>query len=349
MCFVHIIKVSVLIRIFFMIKLPVSISYFCKALNKIMLKIGVIGAGELGETHVKVLKSLAAFELVGIYDVNHDSAIAIANQYGIPTFNNVEDLMKLVDVVDIVKPRESHFEYAVKAMRLSKHVFIEKPVTNTLEEARKLLSLSEEANVKVQVGHVERFNPAFRAALPFISHPMYIESHRMIEYDAQKENIPVVLDLMSHDLDIILSVVNANIKNIKATGVEVIGNTPDVVNAIVEFDNGCVANLSASRISLKNERVTKFFQKDAHIKIDYLKKETSLFSLTENGKRTICSKNIEIIDENPIQTELEEFAKSIINNTTPIVGILDGYLMLDAAYKVAEKLNYPGVLTKVSA
>jgi predicted dehydrogenase len=314
-----------------------------------MLKIGVIGAGELGETHIEILKEIKAFELIGVFDANQERANKLAQKHDILSYNNVDDLMQLVDVIDIVKPTSSHFEYAVKAMRLSKHVFIEKPVTNTLEEAKKLLELSEEANVKVQIGHVERFNPAFKAALPYISHPMFIESHRMIEYDPLKENIPVVLDLMSHDLDIILSVVNANILNIKATGVEVIGNTPDVVNAIVEFDNGCVANLSASRVSMKNERITKFFQKDAHIKIDYLKKETNLFSLQTNGQRTICSKSIEIKKEDPIHSELEAFAQAIINNTSPIVGILDGYLMLDAAYKVAEKLNYPPRLVKVSA
>lgn len=314
-----------------------------------MLKIGVIGAGKLGETHIKILKKIDAFELVGFFDSNEEIKKRVSKIYGVKAYDKVDDLMQVVDVIDIVKPTVSHYEYAVQAMKLSKHVFIEKPVTNTLAEAKHLLELSEEANVKVQVGHVERFNPAFKAALPYISHPMYIESHRMIEYDPQKENIPVVLDLMSHDLDIILSIVNSNIKSIKATGVEVIGNNPDVVNAIVDFDNGCVANLSASRVSLKNERITKFFQKDAHIRIDYLKKETSLFSLTTNGKRTICSKNIKIKNEDPIQTELEEFAQSILNNTSPIVGILDGYLMLDAAYKIAEKLNFPTSLTKVSA
>jgi len=304
-----------------------------------MLKIGVIGAGKLGQMHIKILKEITAFELVGFFDPNGVDKVLISKKYKVKVFDSVEELMSLVDVVDIAKPSISHFDFAVMAIKLSKHVFIEKPVTKTLEEAKQLLELSEEANVKVQVGHVERFNPAFRAALPYISHPMFIESHRMIEFDAQKANIPVVLDLMSHDLDIILSVVDSNIKEIRATGVEVIGNTPDVVNAIVEFDNGCVANLTASRISLKNERITKFFQKDAHILIDYLKKETSLFALTTNGKTEICAKNIEIEDENPVKTELEEFASSIIKNTVPIVGILDGCLMLDAAYRIAEKLN----------
>jgi predicted dehydrogenase len=309
-----------------------------------MLKIGVIGAGVLGEKHIKILQEIDEFELVGFFDVNNENKQRVAQQYNVKAFDDVEELMYLVDVVDIAKPSISHFDFAVKAIKLSKHVFIEKPVTNTVEEAKQLMELKEEANVKVQVGHVERFNPAFKAALPYISNPMFIESHRMIEFDAQKANIPVVLDLMSHDLDIILSIVNSNIKSIKATGVEVIANSPDVVNAIVEFDNGCVANLTASRISLKNERITKFFQKDAHIKIDYLKKETNLFSLTTNGKKTISSKSIEIKDENPVKTELEEFAYSINSNTTPIVGILDGCLMLDAAYKIAEKLNISATL-----
>ena len=304
-----------------------------------MLKIGVIGAGKLGQTHIKLLKEIDQFELVGFFDPNGADKQRVSEDYQVKAFDDVEELMNLVDVVDIAKPSISHFDFAVMAIKLSKHVFIEKPVSNTVEEAKQLLELSEEANVKVQVGHVERFNPAFKAALPYISQPMFIESHRMIEFDAEKANIPVVLDLMSHDLDIILSIVNSNIKEIKATGVEVIGNTPDVVNAIVEFDNGCVANLTASRVSLKNERITKFFQKDAHIRIDYLKKETNLFALTTNGKTEICAKSIEIKDENPVKTELEEFAFSILNNTTPIVGILDGCLMLDAAYRIAEKLN----------
>lgn len=311
-----------------------------------MLKIGVIGAGELGENHIKLLSEIPDFDLVGFFDFDEEFKKNVANKYNVKAFDDVDQLMEIVDVVDIVKPSISHFDFAVKAIKLSKHVFIEKPLTNTVEEAKQLLELSKEANVKVQVGHVERFNPAFKAALPYISHPMFIESHRMIEFETNKSNIPVVLDLMSHDLDIILSIVNSHIKEIRATGVNVIGDTPDVVNAIVEFDNGCVANLTASRVSMKNERVTKFFQKDAHIKIDYLKKETNLFALTTNGKSKICSKNIEIKDENPIKTELQEFANSILNNTAPIVGILDGCLMLDAAYKVAEKLNFSASLVE---
>ncbi len=304
-----------------------------------MLKVGVIGAGNLGETHIKLLKGISDFELVGFYDGDESLKQNVSQSLNTKSFNSVDELIDLVDVVDIVKPTISHFDYAVNAIKQSKHVFIEKPVTNTVDEAKQLLELAEEANVKVQVGHVERFNPAFKAALPYITNPMFIETHRMIEFDPKTATIPVVMDLMSHDLDIILSLVKSNIKKIRAKGVEVIGNTPDIVNAIVEFDNGCVANLTASRISLKNERISKFYQRDAHIKIDYLAQETSLFSLKKNGKTEICSKQLTINKENPIKRELEEFAYSIINNTTPEVGIHDGSVMLDAAYQVAEKMQ----------
>ncbi len=305
----------------------------------LMLKVGVIGAGNLGETHIKLLKGINDFELVGFYDADEAYKDNVSTALNVKSFENVDELIDLVDVVDIVKPSISHFDYAVNAIKQSKHVFIEKPVTETLDEAKQLLELAEEANVKVQVGHVERFNPAFKAALPYISNPMFIETHRMIEFDPKKAKIPVVMDLMSHDLDIILSVVKSNIKKIRAKGVEVIGNTPDIVNAVVEFDNGCVANLTASRVSLKNERISKFYQRDAHIKIDYLAQETSLFSLKKNGKTEICSKQLEINKENPVKRELEEFAYAIINNTTPVVGIHDGGIMLEAAYQVAEKMK----------
>jgi len=305
----------------------------------IMLKVGVIGAGNLGRTHLELLKGINDFELVGFYDSDEIYKDSVSSALNVKSFGNVDELIGMVDVVDIVKPSISHFDYAVNSIKQSKHVFIEKPVTNTVDEAKQLLELAEEANVKVQVGHVERFNPAFKAALPYITNPMFIETHRMIEFDPKKATIPVVMDLMSHDLDIILSVVNSNIKKVSAKGVEVIGNTPDIVNAIVEFDNGCVANLTASRISLKNERISKFYQRDAHIKIDYLAQETSLFELKKNGKTEICSRNLTINKENPVQLELEEFAHAILNDTTPKVGIHDGSVMLDAAYRVAEKMQ----------
>jgi predicted dehydrogenase len=304
-----------------------------------MLKIGVIGANELAEAHIRLLQELDEFDLVGVHASNEKDLLTISEKCEVKPFTHVDEMLNLIDAVDIVKPTELHFDYASKAIKLSKHVFIEKPVTTTVEEAKQLLGLSEEANVVVQVGHIERFNPAFKAALPYITQPMFIETHRMVKFDAKKAEIPVVLDLMSHDLDIILSLVNSNIKTIRATGVEVVGLTPDIVNAVVEFDNGCIANLTASRISLKNERISKFYQRDAHIKIDYLKQETDLFALKKNGKTEICAKKIEIIEADALKEELKEFSNSIINNIAPEVGIHDGGKMLEVAYQIAEKLK----------
>lgn len=304
-----------------------------------MLNIGVIGANQLGEAHIKLLQELGEFNLIGIFDTNEEDLLAVSKKMKIKAYHDLDELFQSVEAVDIVKPIQFHFDYAVKAIRLSKHVFIEKPVTNTVEEAKQLLGLSEEANVIVQVGHIERFNPAFRSALPYISEPMFIETHRMVQFNEEKADISVVLDLMSHDLDIILSLVNSNIKNIKTTGVEVIGSTPDIVNAIVEFDNGCVANLTASRISLKNERVCKLYQKDAHIKIDFLKQETHLFALKKNGKTEIYSKEIEVIEADALKEELKEFAHSITHNISPEVGIHDGGKMLEISHQIVEKLK----------
>lgn len=304
-----------------------------------MIRIGVIGAGKLGENHIKLLKEIDQFELVGFYDSDESYKNEIAIELGVRPFDNVDELIASVDAVDIVKPSISHFDYAVRSIKQSKHVFIEKPVTDTVEEAKQLLELAEEANVKVQVGHVERYNPAFKAALPYIDNPMFIETHRMIEFDAQMRDIPVVMDLMSHDLDIVLNIVNSNIKKISASGVEVLGNSPDIVHAVVEFDNGCVANLTASRVSLTNERVTKFYQRDAHIIIDYYKQKTSLYKLKTNGKTEIDSEELVIQKHNPIQRELEDFAQSILTDIPPKVSILDGAKMLEAAFQVAEKIK----------
>jgi len=304
-----------------------------------MLKIGLIGSNHLVEKHIQLLREIDDFEIIGVYANNEEERVELANKMKIKSFNNVNDLIKSVDVVDIITSAANHFEYAVNAIKQSKHIFIEKPVVKTIEETKQLFALAEEANVKVQVGHVERFNPAFRTALPYISYPMFIETHRMIKFDTRKADISVIMDVMSHDIDIVLSVVKSNIKKISATGVEVIGNTPDVVNAVVEFDNGCVANLTASRVSLKNERISKFYQKDAHVKIDYLKQETNLFSLNANKHIGIIAEQLEIHKECAIKTELQEFADSINNNTPPIVGLHDVGVMLYAAYQVAEKMK----------
>ena len=210
-------------------------------------------------------------------------------EFGITRFLSLDELIDSVDVVDIVTPTISHFECASMALRKFRHVFIEKPIVTTLEEAKEMIKIAGEANVKVQVGHVERFNPAFLAAEPYFNKPMFIETHRLAQFNPRGTDVPVILDLMIHDIDIILSVVKSNIRKISASGVAVVSDTPDIANARIEFDNGCVANLTASRISIKNMRKSRFFQRDAYISVDFLNKEVEVVRIRDLINR--CTAN----------------------------------------------------------
>ncbi len=327
-----------------------------------MLKIGVLGAGHIGKIHIQLLLELKdQFELVGFYDSDEENAELVAKMFGIRKFSSKEELIQEVDCVDIVTPTLNHFESASYALRKSKHVFIEKPITHTIDEAKLLLSLSAEANVKVQVGHVERFNPAFKASLPHLNKPLFIETHRLAEFNSRGTDVSVILDLMIHDIDIILSVVKSGVKKISASGVSIVSDTPDISSARIEFDNGCVANLTASRISMKNMRKTRFFQKDAYITVDFLEKKSEVFKIQDlkgeanpfdvvldlgEGKQTkkIIFDQPEIELTNAIKEELKTFYEAISNDTTPIVSISDGYLALDIAQKIIDKINSSPIL-----
>jgi len=324
-----------------------------------MLKIGVLGAGHLGKIHINCILESDEFELVGFFDPDESIAQAVQSKYNISKYGDIESLVNSVDVVDIVTPTISHFDCASKALKGFKHVFIEKPVVNTPEEAKQLISLAGEAEVKVQVGHVERFNPAFTAAIPYFTQPMFIETHRLAQFNPRGTDVPVILDLMIHDIDIVLSVVKSNIKRISASGVPVVSDTPDIANARLEFDNGCVANLTASRISMKNMRKSRFFQNNAYIAVDFLDKKAEILRLEKvvdpkkadplamlidlgqgKGTKQIIFENPDIKPVNAIKTELEFFAKAITENQPPIVSIEDGYAALDVAYKIMDKMNY---------
>jgi len=321
-----------------------------------MLKIGVFGAGHLGKIHIKCIREISDWELVGFYDPDKEIKHQVSDEFDIKAFDNAEELIENADVVDIVTPTISHFECASAALKKSKHVFIEKPIVTTLDEAKELIDIASEAGVKVQVGHVERFNPAFLAASPYISNPMFIETHRLAQFNPRGTDVPVILDLMIHDIDIVMSVVKSGIKKISASGVAVVSDTPDIANARIEFDNGCAANLTASRLSLKNMRKSRFFQKNAYIAVDFLKKETEIIRLKDaetnnddpfamildlgNGKapKQIFFEKPEIIQLNAIKTELQSFYNSIIKNIEPSVTIVDGYNALDVAYRIMDKL-----------
>ena len=305
-----------------------------------MLKAGVLGAGHLGKIHLRLLNQSPKFNLVGFYDADESNAKKVSEELGYHYFKTIEELIDAVDVVDIVTPTLSHYECAKQAIAKGKHIFIEKPITKTVKEAEHIRELLAEHNIKGQVGHVERFNPAFLAVKDKLETPMFIETHRLAEFNPRGTDVPVVLDLMIHDIDIILSVVKSKVKNISASGVSVISDTPDIANARIEFENGCVANLTASRISLKNMRKTRFFQKDAYISVDFLEKKCEVVKMkdapkdpgdfdmilqnAEGVKKQIYFDNPEVSNNNAILDELETFADAINNNTKPIVSLHDG-------------------------
>lgn len=292
-----------------------------------MLKVGVAGAGHLGKIHLKLLKESKLFELVGFFDTDQKGSQTISDDLGYTYYSDYDKLLNDIDVIDIVTPTLSHFKMAKTAIEAGKHVFIEKPITNTIEEADELIALLRKHKVKGQVGHVERFNPAFIASAPKIKDPMFIEAHRLAEFNPRGTDVPVVLDLMIHDIDAILSVVNSEVKSINASGVSVISETPDIANARIQFENGCVANLTASRISLKNMRKARFFQRDAYISVDFLEKKSEVVKMknapekpgdfdmilqnAEGVKKQIYFDNPNVEPNNAIFEELESFARSI--------------------------------------
>lgn len=315
-----------------------------------MLKVGVLGAGHLGKIHLRLLQQSEKYELVGFYDDNPEYAEKIAQEFGYTRFDTIAKLIHAVDVIDIVTPTLSHSKCARVAIKSGKHVFIEKPISNTIEEAEEIIALAKEYNVKGQVGHVERFNPAFIATREMIDNPMFIETHRLAEFNPRGTDVPVVLDLMIHDIDVILSVVKSPVKHVNASGVSVISDTPDIANARIEFENGCVANLTASRISLKNMRKSRFFQKDAYISVDFLEKKCEVVKMkdapenpgdfdmilqnAEGIRKQIYFANPEIAQNNAILDELETFADAIENNKTPIVTLEDGTEALRIAHQI---------------
>lgn len=321
-----------------------------------MLKIGVIGAGHLGRIHIRLIKELdEVYELVGFHDPDPAVREKVSADFGITAYPDIHQLIQDAQVIDVVTPTIFHYETAAMALKKFRHVFIEKPVTETLEQAKSLLLLESEANVKVQVGHVERFNPAFLKVQEYINHPLFIETHRLAQFNPRGTDVSVVLDLMIHDIDIILSVVKANIRKISASGVPVVSDTPDIANARLEFDNGCVANVTASRISLKNMRKSRFFQRDAYISIDFLDKKSEIVQMSEddgndpfamtfdlgNGKprKKIVYNKLEVEPLNAIKEELRTFAEAILHDTKTKVSLSDGLKALDVAYQIIEKIE----------
>lgn len=323
-----------------------------------MLKVGVFGAGHLGKFHLNNWKEIEGVKLVGFFDPDNENAKAVSEQYGLKRFTDEEKLIDACDIVDVVAPTDHHFHICMQAVRKGRHVFVEKPLANTIQEGRDLVSMVREANVKMQVGHVERFNPAYLAISNMPLNPMFIEVHRLAQFNPRGTEVSVILDLMIHDIDIILSLVKSDVKNISASGVAVMTDTPDIANVRIEFHNGCVANLTASRISMKKMRKIRLFQKDAYLGIDFLEKKTEIIKLkqpddqnvfsfdieTPNGKKTIAIANPSIQPVNAIKLELEAFVDSIVNNKPTVVSEIDGFLAMEVAHQILEKINSTSIL-----
>lgn len=318
------------------------------------LKVGVFGTGHLGKFHLNNWKEIPDVELVGFYDPDEATAKEIAQKYKLKNFTTPEALVDKIDIADVVAPTNHHFGLCELAIKKGRHVFVEKPLANTLEEARRLIEMTREANVKVQVGHVERFNPAFVAARNMDLHPMFIEVHRLAQFNPRGTEVSVILDLMIHDLDIILSIVKSDVKHISASGVCVLTDTPDIANVRIEFNNGCVANLTASRISMKKMRKMRLFQKDAYVGIDFLEKKTEIIKMKEESdkdafsfdidtpkgeKKTIAIANPKVQDSNAIKDELTAFTEAIKQNKPTAVSEIDGYLAMEVAHKILTKIN----------
>ncbi len=318
-----------------------------------MLKVGVFGVGHLGKFHINNWLEIDGITLEGFYDPSDENAVFAIEKYNLKRYQTPQDLISACDVIDIVAPTTMHYELCKMAILKSKHVFVEKPLANTMSEAKEIIKLTKEANIKLQVGHVERFNPAFLSVKEYDLNPMFIEVHRLSQFNPRGTDVSVILDLMIHDIDIILSLVKSDVKNIYANGVEVLSDTPDIANVRIEFDNGCVANLTSSRISMKKMRKMRLFQKDSYIGIDFLDKKTEIIKYktpadknvfafdveTTAGKKTIAIAAPMIKENNAIKEELKSFVNAIVKNKTVAVTEIDGYRAMEVAHAILDKIN----------
>ncbi|WP_407404871.1 Gfo/Idh/MocA family protein [Chryseobacterium sp.] len=320
-----------------------------------MLKAGLVGAGHLGKIHLKLLNQSDKYEFIGFHDKDAENGKKLEAEFGYKYFENLEELLSQIQMLDIVTPTLYHYDYAMKAIEKGLHFFIEKPVTHTLEQAQEILQKCQENGIKAQVGHVERYNPAFIGAKDYIQNPMFIEIHRLAEFNPRGTDVSVVLDLMIHDLDILLSVVKSKVKNIHASGVCVVSKTPDIANARIEFENGCVANLTTSRISMKAMRKSRFFQKDAYISVDFLEKKAEVIRMkdapenptpydmiienAEGEKNQILFEYPNIQPNNAILDELNSFADAILEHKTVEVSLEDGTEALKVALQIMKLIN----------
>jgi predicted dehydrogenase len=321
------------------------------------LKVGVIGVGHLGSLHTKMYAQIDSAALVGVYDADEERARKVAAEYKTRVFPSADALLSEVQAVNIATTTSAHAEMALHAVDRGVHLFIEKPLTATIEQGRELLDRAEAKGLKVQVGHIERFNPAILALEPYRLRPLFIESHRLAQFNPRGSDVAVVLDLMIHDIDLILSLVRSPVARIDANGVAVVSGSPDIANARIQFTSGCVANVTASRISQNKMRKMRLFQHDAYISIDFAQGLAEVFRLVDEGaekaaptmllgkidqgqkKRLIVYEQPEVKEVNALKRELESFVQCVQHGTEPAVTGRDGLQALEVAQEILTKIE----------
>ncbi|MEW6509249.1 MAG: Gfo/Idh/MocA family oxidoreductase [Bacteroidota bacterium] len=321
------------------------------------LKVGVIGTGHLGRLHTKLFKQVNGCELIGIYDKDHEKAKSVAEEFQVSYFTNVDQLIQSTDAVSIVSTTSAHYELVKKAFDLSKHVFVEKPITSTILEGEELIKIADEKKLNFQVGHIERFNPALISLEKYSLNPLFIQTDRLSQFNPRGTDVAVVLDLMIHDIDIILSLVKSEVASVCASGVAVVSDTIDIANARLEFENGAVANVTASRISQKKMRKMRMFQRDTYITLDFITGVSEVYRLVSPGeipdnpfisfgeigvderKKVVVYEQPEQKEINALQHELQLFVNSIQNKTKPAVSGADGLKALKVAEMIIKKIE----------
>lgn len=304
-----------------------------------MYKIGLFGAGNTGKFHVNNWQEVAEISIAGFINSNDKAAAEMENTYSIKRYHAEDELMNACDILYVTTPAPSHFGICEKAIRKGKHVFVEKPMAHSMSEAEQLVKLVKESSVKLQVGHLERFNPAFLAIKNSDLRPMLIEGQRLVPFSPRGTEVNIILDLMIHDIDIVLSIVKSEVKTISASGVAVLTDTPDIANVRIEFNNGCVANLTSSRISLKEVSKMCLFQKDTYFNIDFLNRSSELIRLKTAETRDVAIDTPTVPEVNAIKQEFQEFVACIQNNTRPIVNEIDGLRAMEVAHQILKKIN----------
>ncbi len=308
------------------------------------LRVGVIGVGHLGEYHVQKYQAIPAVDLVGVVDANPARAREIEQRYQVRPYDGHNDILDKVDAVSLAVPTETHFNVARDVLSRGVHLLVEKPITYRLEDAEYLLSLAREKDLILQVGLVERFNPAVVKMESLLTDPVFIESHRMNAFTIRGIDVDVVLDLMIHDLDIFLHIVPSEVKEIHAVGMSVITDRTDIANVRIIFENGAVANLTASRVSNKTLRKIRVFQQDAYLSVNCAKREISIIRLDSDAKDAhgypqLTSKKMKFHDSDPLADEIISFVHAVTNGSEPVVTGRDGRRALEVALEIIDQIE----------